>query len=101
LPLGSDDCLSDGILVFTQKWGDVIEPFGGGSQPNFADIASIVDKFRNRPQGPTVPRSDLAGVSADGVPNTPDRKADFTDIQLDVEAFRGFPFPFAMPPMCP
>jgi len=97
-PVGAD--CSDPLLVATGKWGDVIRAFGGGSQPNFADINSIVQKFSNVASAPSMPRADLVGVGNPGLPNTPNQVANFADISNDVNAFSGLPYPFTVP-ACP
>jgi len=86
---------SDPLLVGTGKWGDVRDPFGGGSQPNFADVNAIVQKFGNLISAPDMPRVDLVGPGNPGQPNTPNHVANFSDISNDVSAFSGFPYPFA------
>jgi len=91
-----DNC-SDPLLVATGKWGDVIRGFGGGSQPNFADINSIVTKFSNLASAPSMPRADLVGVGNPGQPNTPNQAANFADVSNDVSAFSSFPYPFTVP----
>jgi len=82
------------LLVATAKWGDVFRPFGGSSQPNFADVSRIVDKFQNLASAPITPRVDLVGPGNPGQPNTPNQIANFADISADVTAFMGLPFPF-------
>jgi len=96
---GGSNC-SAPLLVATGKWGDVIRGFGGGSQPNFGDINSIVQKFGNLATAPSMPRADLVGVGNPGTPNTPNQVANFADVSNDVAAFGGFPYPFTVP-TCP
>jgi len=87
---------SDALVVATGKWGDVIANFGGPTQPNFADVAIVVDKFRNLASAPDTPRVDLVGVGNPGQPNTPNQTANFADVSADVDAFRGFAYPFTV-----
>jgi hypothetical protein len=87
---------SDPLLVTTAKWGDVIRPFGGGAQPNFADINSIVQKFQNLATAPITPRADLVGTGNPGNPNTPNQAANFSDVSADVAAFGGFAYPYTV-----
>jgi hypothetical protein len=87
---------SDPLLVATGKWGDVIRPFGGGTQPNFADINSIVQKFQNLATAPITPRADLVGTGNPGNPNTPNQAANFSDVSADVSAFGGFAYPYTV-----
>jgi len=91
---------SDPYIVATGRWGDIMKPFGGASQPNFADVSSVVDKFRNLAAAPAMPRSDLLGSGNLGQPNVPNQVASFADVSNDVEAFRGAAFPFTVP-ACP
>jgi len=89
-------CISPPLFVRTvTEWGDVKEPFGGSSQPNFGDISGIVDRFRNIPTAPSIPQADLVGPGAAGQPNTPNKVVNFADISADVAAFSGFSFPYA------
>jgi hypothetical protein len=96
----SGSTCSDPLPVATGKWGDVIRPFGGISQPAFGDINEIVFKFRNLSSSPAMPRVDLVGMGNPGQPNTPNQNANFADIAADVEAFRSLPFPYTVP-SCP
>ena len=91
---------SSPLLVATAKWGDVIRGFGGGSQPNFGDVNSVVQKFMGLVAAPSMPRADLVGPQPPGTPNTPNQAANFADVSNDVSAFSGFPYPFAVTP-CP
>jgi len=86
---------STGLPVPTiGKWADVVPAFGGPTQPNFADIAAVTDKFRDAPSAVSKARTDL-------VANVPDRKVNFSDIAAATDAFRGFPYPFTGPASCP
>ena len=83
------------LVVAMAKWGDVVRGFGGGSQPNFGDVNSIVQKFGNVASAPSMPRSDIVGAGNPGNPNTPNQAANFADVSNDVAAFSGFPYPYA------
>jgi len=73
---------------WTGKWGDVVPPFaddpGAPPQPDFNDIAAIVQKFLATPGAPIKAFAQLQ-------PNValPDRAVDFRDIAADVQAFLG------------
>jgi len=82
------------LLITQAKWGDVRDPFGGASQPNFADINAIVQKFSNLPTAPTLTRVDLVGAGNPGQPSTPNRTVSFADVSACVSAFGGFPYPY-------
>jgi len=84
---------SPSIVVETNKWGDIVPLFGGPTQPNFADIAAAVDKFRNLASAPPTVRTDL-------VPHIPNHVTNFEDISAAVLGFRGFPYPNTVP-ACP
>ncbi len=89
------------LTVATGKWGDIVSPFGGGSQPNFADINADVAKFvASNLSVPDTPRSDLRGPGTPGTPNVPNQDTNFADINADVVAFQGIVFPFNIP-ACP
>ena len=84
-------------VVTVARWGDVVAPFNPPSptaQPDFADIAALVEKFRSGPNAPPMSMADLN-------PATPDQNLDFGDIALVVDAFRGRPYPFSGPTPCP
>ena len=84
------------LLVATAKWGDVIRGFGGGTQPNFGDINSVVQKFSNLASAPSMPRADLVGPQPPGTQNTPNQVANFSDVSADVAAFGGFAYPYTV-----
>ena len=90
---------SDGLSVVTGAWGDVVTPFaadGGSPQPDFTDIASLVDKFQALATAPSKPRAQLTPNSVR--PNFP---IDFSDIAAAIDAFTGQPYPFDGPLACP
>ena len=91
---------SDPLTVSTSKWGDVVAGFGGGSQPDFGDITALVDKFKQLGGAKDMTRTDLRGGAGPGSPNTPDHVTNFSDISADVDAFKGFTYPFTIP-TCP
>ena len=84
--------------VTTGKWGDVVPPFAGGPapQPDFGDIASLIDKFQAMPGSPIKARAQLQ-------PNVPDpsQPIDFRDIADGISAFTGGLYPYDVPAMCP
>lgn len=84
------------FVVATAPWGDIVSPFGGGGQPNFADITALVDAFKGVLNAPIKARAQLQ-------PSTPNpaTSVSFADITLGVGAFKGFPFPFVGPGTCP
>ena len=92
--LSNEDCFSDPVLVTTRKWGDVVAPFSGASQPNFGDISRVVDKFQDK--AGALPKADT-----DLVGHIPDLKVNFLDINQDVQAFQGAAYPFSGPCTCP
>jgi len=92
---GKESCLSAPILVNTGKWGDIIVPFGGMSQPNFSDVSAEVDKFRQIVGAPIKPRSQLRNNETN-----PAVRVDFSDISLCVNAFQGFVYPYSGPGAC-
>lgn len=84
-------------MTTTDKWGDIVPPFatvGGSIQPDFRDIASIVDKFKDLEGAPAKAYADLET-------NVPDLRVDFNDIAGCVDAFKGIPYPFDGPSGCP
>jgi len=94
------DC-SDPLRVATGKWGDVVAPFGGATQPNFADISAMVDKFKALVTAPDVTRCDLVGPGSPDAENTVNGVVNFADISATVDAFRGAVFSYAAPECSP
>jgi len=90
-----DNCSTE-LNVQMAKWGDVVRPFRGGSQPNFGDVSAIVAKFGNVASAPSTPRADLVGPQAPGTPNTPNQGINFADVSNDVSAFSGFQYPYTV-----
>jgi hypothetical protein len=96
----SDDAsYSDALTIRTAQWGDVVNPFatdGGATQPDFGDIAALVDKFTAGPTAPIKARAQLQ-------PNVPDpsQAVNFSDIAIIVDAFTGVTYPFEGPGVCP
>ena len=93
------DLFADPLVVTTSRWGDVVTPFNPpsmSSQPDFGDIAALVDKFKGSAGAPSKVRSQLQA-------NTPDPSlpVSFADIAAGVDAFRGTPYPFDGPSECP
>lgn len=78
--------LSSPVVVVLRKWGDVIAPFGGSGQPNFADITAIVDCFKETANAPPLSACDIH-------PAVPDQMANFADITAGVDAFKGTAYP--------
>ena len=96
LSLDNDGCFSEALVVTTGKWGDVAPSFGGGSQPDFNDIAALVDKFQALASAPPKARAQLQpNVARPGAP------IDFNDIAADIDAFGGGDYPFPGPSACP
>jgi len=88
---GGGDILSEVTPLDTGKWGDVVSLFDGDDpgapQPDFADIAAVVQKFLALPTAPIKAYAQLQ-------PNVvfPDRWVDFKDIASDVAAFIGMSY---------
>lgn len=91
---------SDPFMIETGVWGDVVAPYQGTGQPNFADIASIVDGFRGLVGAPDTPRMDLLGKPEGSNANVPDQVISMRDVALAVDAFSGLPYPYSVP-SCP
>lgn len=84
------------LSVATGNWGDIIAPFGGTTQPNFADVTAVVDSFKDFPGAPSKTRSKL-------IPSliVPANAVSFADINATLDAFKGGSYPFAGPAACP
>ena len=88
--LGDEACWSTPITLTTGKYGDVWPLFdapGNPPQPDFNDIAAVVQKFLASPGAPTKAMCQLQ-------PNVvfPMRQIDFRDVAADVQAFLGVPY---------
>jgi len=87
------------LTIVTGRWGDVAAPFapeGTSQQPDISDVSAMVDKFKSAPGSPIKARALLAG-------DVPDLSQDvgFEHISACVDAFKGLPFPNAVPVSCP
>lgn len=79
------------------KWGDVAPPYQGDTaalQPDFLDIAAMVEAFLDTPGCPSILHADL-------YPASPDFVIDFHDIGQCVEGFLGVPYQLGPPEVCP
>jgi len=102
-------CLPDGtnctapIFIGTGWWGDVTAPFFNccPNQPTFADIFTVVEKFKSTSASPDMVYTDISGFPVYGAPNMPDGTTNFTDIAMDVDAFEGIQYPFTVPACAP
>lgn len=98
--LSDESCWSTPVVFETAKFGDAVAPFEGegSTQPDFADISAVVDKFLATP---TAPAKALAQLH----PNVPFpmRPIDFMDIADAVSAFLGSEFAsiYTGPCVCP
>jgi hypothetical protein len=104
---GSTDCLSGGpkvsapLQIKTTRWGDVADlynPPSATTQPDIADVQSMVKKFRSELGAPIKARVLIAGQDAFGVINVATVTNDFNfgHIAACVDAFRGGGYPFKM-----
>jgi len=97
--LAEEGVYSQPLSLTTGLWGDVTEvfsPAGGPTQPDFIDIAAIVEQFVAGPHAIGKPLAQLQ-------PNLPhvERSVDFRDISAAVSAFVGVPYGFGGPCGCP
>jgi len=87
---GGKSCWSSPLTITTAKYGDVAPLFddpANPQQPDFNDIAALVDKFLGVPGAPIKAVAQLQ-------PNVafPTRVVDFRDIAAGVQAFLGQPY---------
>jgi hypothetical protein len=87
-------CYSAALGATTGTWGDAVAPYGGVTQPDFADVTALVEKFKSAAAGVALPQVEL-------VPEILDHEVDFADITAGVDAFKGLPYPYAGPTACP
>lgn len=74
------------LRVTQAEWGDVVAPFGGGAQPNFADVSAVVSVFQGLPVASKT-RAKLRFPVPD--PGSP---VSLSDVSAAVSAFNGSPF---------
>ena len=89
------------LTIRTTRWGDVAEsynPPATTAQPDIADVAAMVAKFRSVPNAPIKVRVLIAGNDTNGNFDTATVTNDFnfTHIAACVDAFRGNPYPFTI-----
>ena len=90
--------VSTALGIGTTRWGDVAELYNPPSitaQPDIADIAALVSKFRSAPGAPIKARGLLAGDDSFGNMFTATINNDlgFAHIAACVDAFRGRSYP--------
>jgi len=92
-----EENFSASIEVVTPIWGDIVPPFWTPevAQPDFNDIAAVVQSFADGALAPNKPRAQLQP----DVP-VPSESVDFRDIAAAVAAFVGNSYPFAGPGSC-
>jgi hypothetical protein len=89
--------VSADLTIKTSRSGDVVatfqDPNAAASQPDFDDIGALVNKFKSLLGAPIKAHAKLYGVDARGLMDlSPD--VGFDDISLDVDAFKGKPYPY-------
>lgn len=90
---------SAALIIPTARWADIEIPFNPPDatvQPDLADVAATVNKFRSLPTAPIKARTLISG-------DIPDATQDYSFIHIAacVDAFRGEPYPHAGPLACP
>lgn len=99
-PAGCDDlndegCYSPPLEVRTGKLGDVWASFGGISEPNFADIGKVVEKYKGVPFDPGPPESGappkVRAMLRENVPPL-ETAVNFLDISIAVNGYKGLPY---------
>ena len=96
--LTNEGNFSTPLTVTTRRRGDVISPFNppSTSQPNFADITALVNKFVGIVGAPRLVEAKLQPDLVE-----PGAAISFLDISNGVDGFRGLPYVFAGPTSCP
>ncbi|MEK6674279.1 MAG: thrombospondin type 3 repeat-containing protein [Planctomycetota bacterium] len=87
------------LTIATGKWGDVVAPFhvsGGTNQPNFQDVAAVVNNFKDAPGAPI----NAFAQMGPNIPN-PVGNVSFLDVAAVVSSFQGKSYPYAGPSHCP
>jgi len=94
----SPACYSPSLNIGTSRWGDVVNPFNPPSpstQPDFADISAITNKFKSLTGAPLKVQAKLQPKIINLTINV-----NFADISADVNAFKGFPYPYKIDTSC-
>jgi hypothetical protein len=92
--------VSTALRLSTARWGDVVAPFQGLTdpltQPNISDVAAVVDTFKGVAAAPTKARAQMQ-------PNVPNPSApiNIVDVANTVDAFKNFAYPYSGPNPCP
>jgi len=92
-------CFGPAQVVHTGQWGDAATPYARSdqpAQPDAADLAVMVDAFRELVGAASKSRTHLRGVVPD-----PATATNFLDVFFAVDAVRGMPFPHPVPSSCP
>ena len=87
--------VSTPLSIVTTRWGDVVDAFNPPSttsQPDFGDIAALVNKFKGAPGAPIKARALLAGNARGNIDIVPD--LGFGHISACVDAFKGLAYPY-------
>ncbi len=96
-------CVFDDVgEMRTGRWGDIVSPFENdvhntsGAQPNFSDVAGLIDQLKDLPGAPSKAQCQLRDNLVD-----PARLIDAIDNSYVVSAFKGLAYPFAGPSQRP
>lgn len=84
--------VSSPISLSMSRWGDVVPPFvppSDTTQPDFADISAIVDKFKSVEGAISKVRAQLQSAQPD-----PAADVSILDISACVDAFKGLAYPY-------
>lgn len=87
--------IHDSHTISTCRWGDVEVPYNPPStttQPDLADVAALINKFRSAPGSPIKARALLAGTDSFGNVNSV-QDLSLIHVSVCVDAFRGLPYP--------
>lgn len=89
--------VSSQLEIETTRWADVETPYSPSpGQPDFGDVAALVNKFKSAPGAPIKPRALLAGSDASGNITNINQDLGFTHISACLDAFKGVPYPHGM-----
>ncbi len=93
--------ISPPIAIATTRWGDVETPYNPPdttTQPDFGDVAALVNKFKGLLDAPIKARTLIAPGDAFGniTPAVMSVNVGFSHIAVCVDAFRGAPYPAQM-----
>lgn len=90
-PMDESTCQGPSTEIYTLAVGDAARPHGRVADPNFADIAAIVEKYKASVTPHETKALYLGNIVGDLL-NNPSRRVGFTDIGAAVNSYKRIPY---------